>query len=110
ISQRSVLFLPEFKQAWNYSSGGVSNGKPSKDWLFIDATTVSTNPAYKISTTYPLNNLVGYSKSKVPVVPFCLAVPITNLATCPNISSETFRGILLGDVNGNYGNVASNGL
>ena len=45
INQRAVLLIPEFKQAWNYNAGGVSNGQPSKDWEFIDETTVNTDPS-----------------------------------------------------------------
>lgn len=102
INQRTVLFIPEFKQAWNYNAGGVSNGQLSKDWLFIDQTTLNSNPAYQISSTYPANNGVGYSKAKVPVVPFCYAVPSISSGACISLSTETYKGVLLGDVNGNY--------
>ncbi len=108
-NQRAVLVIPEMRQAWNYNSGGVSNGQPSKDWLFIDSTLALTDPAYQISSTYPLNDGVGYSKFKSPVVPFCLPVPATNLATCPIITPATFVGVLVGDVNGNFATVGSGG-
>lgn len=110
INQRAVLLTPEFRQAWNYSAGGVSNGQPSKDWQFIDQTTVNTDPAYRISSTYPANDGVGFSKSHVPVVPFCLAVPILTNGGCPIINQEIYKGILVGDVNGNFATVGSNGL
>ncbi len=102
INQRTVLFIPEFKQAWNYNANGVSNGELSKDWLFIDATTLNSDPAYQISSTYPANNGIGYSKAKVPVVPFCHAVPSVSSGACISLSTETYKGVLLGDVNGNY--------
>jgi len=110
INQRAVLMFPEFKQAWNYSAEGVSNGQPSKDWLFVDATRVAAIREYKISATFPLNDGLGFSKYKVPQVPFCLPVTVTDAANCPLITSETYRGIMMGDVNGNYQNIANNGL
>ncbi|MBK7243392.1 MAG: T9SS type A sorting domain-containing protein [Saprospiraceae bacterium] len=109
INQRAVLILPEYRQAWNYTNGGVSNGQPSKDWLFIDAATLANDNHYKISPTFPLDNGVGFSKYRVPVVPFCLPVTVQNAASCPLISSETYKGIALGDVNGNYQNILNNG-
>ncbi len=110
INQRAVLMIPEFRQAWNYSLGGVSNGQPSKDWLFIDSTTISTNPAYAISATYPANDGVGFSKSRVPVVAFCLPVPVANYSVCPLISVAAFKGLLVGDVNGNFATVVPSNL
>ncbi len=98
INLRTVLKQPDFKQL----------GLAGKDWLFVDLARVSANVAYKISTTYPANDGIGYSKSRVPQVPFCLPVPIANGAICPVISSETYQGILLGDVNGNFATVSPN--
>lgn len=111
INQRTVLLIPEFKQAWNYNASGVSNGQLSKDWLFIDGSRLNTDPAYQISATYPANNGIGYSKSRVPVVPFCLPVPTLSAGICVSIGSELYKGVLLGDVNGNYAtyNSSSNG-
>jgi len=101
INQRAVLFIPEFKQAWNYDINGVSNGSLSKDWLFIDSSTVASTPAYSISATYPSNDGVGFSKSNVPSVDFCLPIKVSSYATCPDYTPETYVGILVGDVNGN---------
>ena len=110
INQRAVLLIPEFKQAWNYNQQGQSNGQPSKDWLFIDSVRVQTNPAYTISTTYPANNGIGFSKSKSPIVPFCLPIPVVNPTTCPIITAETYKGVMIGDVNGNFATVGSGGI
>ena len=110
INQRAVLMIPEFKQAWNYDSTGVSNGQLSKDWLFIDSTKITTNLAYRISTTFPLDNGIGFSKARVPVVPFCLPLTISNFSSCPQITVETFKGILLGDIDGNFSTVSPNNL
>lgn len=102
-NQRTVLFIPEFRQAWNYNAAGVSNGQPSKDWLFVDSsTTLRTNLAYRISTTFPNDDGVGFSKSRVPVVPFCLPTNISNANSCPNIVPDVYRAVMLGDVNGSY--------
>jgi hypothetical protein len=98
INLRTVLKQPDFKQV----------GNAGKDWLFVDLARVSANTAYKISTTYPANDNIGFSKAKVPQTPFCLPVPITNPLTCPVISAETYQGILLGDVNGNFATVSPN--
>ncbi len=109
LNQRSVKTLPEFKQAWNYTNSGTSNGQPSKDWLFVDSVLL-LKPAYKISTTYPSNDGVGYSKAKVPVVPFCLPVLPPSSDGCPVYNSSSYTGILLGDVNGNYDAIAPDGV
>jgi hypothetical protein len=108
INQRAVLIISEFRQAWNYNAQGVSNGQPSKDWLFIDGSTLNSNPLYLISTTFPFDDGTGYSKARVPVVPFCLQVPIFNPTGCRVIGAENYKGILLGDVNGNYATVIPN--
>jgi hypothetical protein len=100
INLRTVLKQPDFKQA----------GNAGKDWLFVDLTRVSANNAYKISTTYPANDLIGYSKTRVPQVPFCLTVPVLTAAICPVFTPETYQGILLGDVNGNFATASPNNL
>jgi len=109
INQRAVLMIPEYRQAWNYDINGVSNGQPSKDWLFLDTTEVRVNPAYGISATYPLYDGAGFSKSHVPVIPFCQPVNVSSYGVCPLLTSEAYYGVLLGDVNGNYSTTNPNG-
>jgi len=109
MKQRATLFIPEYRQAWNYTTAGVSNGQPSKDWVFVDVTRLS-EPAYQISATFPANDLTGYSKSKVPVAPFNLPAKVTNYTTCPIVETETYKGIMLGDVNASYATFTANGL
>ncbi len=108
INQRAVLIIDEFRQQWNYNADG--SPKPtysaSKDWQFIDNGTVALNPAYQISSTFPNDNASGYSKHRVPQVPFCLTAPVTAFATCPQIGVESYTGILYGDVNGNWKNTS----
>jgi hypothetical protein len=114
MKQRATFAIGEFQQAWNYSNTGVSNGQPSKDWIFVDQTRINTNPAFQISATFPLNDLVGFSKGKVPVVPFFLDAAVSNYtvdgSTCPVINNEIYKGILLGDVNGSYASYVADGI
>jgi hypothetical protein len=110
IKQRATLAIPEFRQAWNYNAQGVSNGHPSKDWVFVDQTTVANNAAYQISSTFPANDNVGYSKAKVPVTPFSINANVTNYATCPEVQSENYFGIMLGDVNASYATYTADGV
>ncbi|MFI5151005.1 MAG: Ig-like domain-containing protein [Bacteroidia bacterium] len=110
INQRSVLMIPEFKQAWNYNNQGVRVGGISKDWLFIDNKTETTGAAFVKSATFPFDDGHGFSKARVPVIPFCLAVPVANLSACPLFAAESYKGILLGDVNGNYKDIAPDGV
>jgi hypothetical protein len=110
INQRAVLIIPEFRQAWNYNTQGQSNGQLSKDWEFLDTASVQTNAAYAISTTYPLWDGVGFNKAHSPIVPFCLPVPVTNISSCPIITADTYKGVLVGDVNGSFATVGSGGI
>ncbi len=110
IAQRTVLIIPEFKQAWNYDINGVSNGQPSKDWTFIDSTLLASSAAYSISATYPLNDGVGFSKSNVPVTPFCLPIKVTNYGVCPDYTPETYKAIMVGDVNGSVSTASPSNL
>lgn len=110
IKQRATLSIPEFQQAWNYSAAGVSNGQASRDWVFVDETSVISGAAYQISSTFPLNDGVGYSKSNVPMVNASLATTVTNYSTCPVITEEIFKGVMLGDVNGSYAAFTADGI
>jgi hypothetical protein len=108
INQRSVKTISEFKQKWNYYTNGSSNGNASKDWLFIDDSLL-LKPAYHISATYPADDGSGYSKFKVPMVPFCLKLPNPSNTPCPIYEQQAYTGILLGDVNGNYDAILADG-
>ncbi len=110
INQRSVLLIPEYKQAWNYSAAGVSNGQPSKDWVFVDGNTLNTNGTYLISSVYPAADGAGYTRDNVPVPATNIAAPITNAGSCPVISDQTYTGVMLGDVNGNYKDIPVDGM
>jgi Secretion system C-terminal sorting domain/Bacterial Ig domain len=113
VNQRTVLILPEYKQAWNYDASGnpIPPVRASKDWVFIDNATVNTNLGFLISTTYPFDDGIGYSKFRVPQVPFCLSLPNSSADTtgdCAILVTETYKGILLGDVNGNFATAIPN--
>lgn len=108
INQRSVKTIPEFKQKWNYNNNGSSNGQLSKDWLFVDSSLLST-PAYQKSLSYPASDGLGYSKYNVPVVPFCLPIPVSYDTICPVSKCTPYTGVLLGDVDGNYDSIPADG-
>lgn len=114
MKQRATLAIAEYQQAWNYSNNGVSNGQPSKDWIFVDNARVTSDAAYQISATFPSNDFVGYSKGKIPVVPFYLDVNVDDYTVdgslCPNIGTDIYKGILLGDVNASYATYAADGI
>jgi hypothetical protein len=100
-------------QSWNYNNQGVSNGSPSKDWIFVDNARTAT-PAYLISGTFPANDNIGFSKARVPQVPFTIPMVVSNYtsnnSTCPTVGTETYKGIMLGDVNGSYASYTADGL
>lgn len=108
MNQRSIKTILEFKQKWNYNNNGSSNGQASKDWLFINEDLLSSSP-YKISATYPANDGSGFSKYKVPAVPFCLKVPSSVYTSCTSYQQGILTGVLLGDVNGNYATIPADG-
>jgi hypothetical protein len=109
LKQRATLNIGEFRQAWNYSNAGVSNGQPSKDWLFVDSMRFN-RAAFQISSTFPNNDLVGFSKYKVPSVPFVLPARVSDTTNCPSVIQETYRGIMIGDVDGNYDTYSADGI
>ncbi len=109
IAQRSTLTLGEFNQAWN-----VAKTAPSKDWFFANTPTLA-QPLYSISATFPQNNGIGFSKYRVPQVSFFQSVPVTGFGyavygDCPLIGTDTYKGVMVGDVNQTYATIASNPL
>ncbi|MHC1708756.1 MAG: Ig-like domain-containing protein [Bacteroidales bacterium] len=110
INLRTVQAFTEFKQAWNYGSNGLPlpTYKSSFDWIWVNTTDLDL-PAYNISSLYPSNDGIGYSKYRVPVPDSLKLLPISSDA-CPIISDAIFQGVLIGDVNGNYKDIAPNGL
>jgi hypothetical protein len=104
INQRAAMIIPQFSQVWN-----ASNGRPSKDWLFVNSTVLASS-AYQISATYPESDNVGFSKYRVPVVDFCQTVPVVDYTECPLISSDIYTGVMLGDVDASYSGIAHDGL
>lgn len=92
INQRAVSLIPQFSQI-----GGLG-----KDWSFVANDEVASNPLYLISTTYPENDGLGYSKYNVPVVDVCQVVPVVDALSCPIIEDENYMGVMIGDVDGSY--------
>ena len=101
INQRTTLMIGEFKNV---------SGSASKDWLFVDDSLVQNSLGYRISSTYPANDLVGFSKYLVPVIPAKINLPYADYAGCPEINGGIYDGILLGDVDGNYRKIAADGI
>ena len=110
LSQRIVLMIPEFKQAWNYDQAGNPLGPRSKDWVFISESMAMNYPDYQISANFPSADGIGYSKTHVPVVPTCLPVPIQIIGSCSHLLHETYQGVMLGDVDGSYLGHATDGF
>jgi len=111
INLRAVLAIGEYRQDWNYSPAGVPLNGPntSKDWLFIDGNSLNQDANYLISATFPFDDGIGYSRFRLPQIDFCLQVPIQVSTSCNVFETETYTGVLIGDVNGNYATVANNG-
>jgi hypothetical protein len=113
LKQRATLTIGEFQQAWNYDDNGNSNGEPSKDWIFIDSSTIANDPAFQLSANFPSDDGVGYSASRVPAAPFTLPANVTNFSPtgdeCANIQPETYVAILLGDITGSYADYEADG-
>jgi hypothetical protein len=105
MNQRATLMISEYTQSWNTA------GQPSKDWIFVDEARLST-PAFAISATFPADDQVGFSASRVPAIPFTLATGASdfnpNSATCQQWETANYKAILLGDVNGSYGEESQN--
>jgi len=94
----------------------VLNGATSKDWLFVNSATLTLD-RYKISGSYPEDDLWGFSKNKVPHNLdgsnhgiFTQALPWADWTGCPEIVGDTYTGIMLGDVNGDYVAIPNDGL
>lgn len=111
INQRAVLQINEFRQKWNYNNNGTKKpGKGnSKDWIFLDETTLldGNNVEYAISANYPRWDSRGFNKDHVPVPDSCRTTPVSNWTGCSVVGTDTYIGVLLGDVNGNYKNISS---
>lgn len=109
INQRTVRIIDEFRQAWNYDATGnqLPGYHESKDWLFQDQLTIDTAVVFTASNNWPnAGTNGGFHKFNVPQVPHCLVLPGDN--GC-EINDEIYKGILLGDVDGNYKNIAPDG-
>lgn len=100
INQRAVGAINQFNQA---NSSGI-------DWSFIANYELANSPQYLISGTFPEDDGSGYSKYRIPIVGVCQPVQILNATSCPIIQDETYIGVLIGDVDGNYKYIAPDGL
>jgi hypothetical protein len=105
------LLIGEYKQTWNYNANGTPTGAgASRDWVFVDGNTLNTNAQYLASSVYPAADGAGYTRDNVPVPATNIAAPVTNAGSCPVISNQTYTGVMLGDVNGNYKDIPVDGV
>lgn len=104
IKQRSTSLIGQFPQMWN-----ATNGQASRDWLFVDSIMVASQASFQRSTTYPAYNGTGFNKNHVPLVGLSLPVAVVYSGNCPAFTASSYRGILLGDVNGNFNQTAAGG-
>lgn len=105
MNMRAVGSISEFMQSWNYQNGN-NTGELSKDWLFLSNTELTNEPAYLISKTFPSDDGTGFSRFRLPEVKRCLEVPEPGDCSFP---FQTYTGIMLGDIDGNYINYSPNG-
>jgi Bacterial Ig domain/Secretion system C-terminal sorting domain len=114
LKLRATLAIGEFQQAWNYDDEGNSNGQASKDWIFVDQTRIGNLPEYTVSSQFPGDDGQGYSKTRVPQVPFILDATVIgyddDATICPEVMFETYQAILLGDIDGSFANYSADGI
>lgn len=92
MSARTIQSICQFPQATN-------NGGISKDWIHFEKQKADGDPAFQISSTYPADDGVGYSRYRVPPATFCFDID-SNRVCAPD--SVLFYSVLLGDANGNW--------
>lgn len=91
VQKRSVLQIKEFPQVWNYTDGFPNNTNDlSKDWIFVN------NDRFNLVAA-PLNQI-----AILPSLSDCLDEPTPDPTSCASTGINSFRGILLGDVDGNW--------
>ncbi|MBK8807699.1 MAG: T9SS type A sorting domain-containing protein [Bacteroidales bacterium] len=100
MQQRTVANIGEFTQ---------NSAVAKTDWVFVPSRTILEDFSYRVSENYPLTDGIGYSRKRVPTVEDEIALPIEG-TDCPIISDENYKGILLGDVTGNYAAAANSPL
>jgi hypothetical protein len=109
IQQRTVLKIQEYPQLWNYDySSSLTNPVPknvgvSYDWRFVNHATLS-NADFQVASNYPVyvtnNSVTGYWRDNVPDLDACQ--PIQAGSACDVTENNTYYGILLGDIDGNW--------
>jgi len=92
IQQRTLGKRPFYDQ----------NSKTYADWVFVPVSDIVNNPSYRISKNYPLSDSIGFTAQKVPLPKNSIVLPIDDASACPNIRTDSYKAILLGDATGNY--------
>ncbi|MEY4925907.1 MAG: hypothetical protein RI894_343, partial [Bacteroidota bacterium] len=100
MGRRTVLSQGEFVQVMNNSTATapIYRASPTLDWRFVSQSMLASEPQYAISSSYPANNAIGYSKYLVPRVADCMDISISANGACMAVGDETYNGILLGDL------------
>jgi hypothetical protein len=104
ISERAVLLRGEFEM---YDAVGDAS-VPTPDWIFIPQNILMSDEAYRISSTYPLDDGDdsdgrGYSRKNVPVPSLDLAISALEYTEgCPDIEDEEYKALLVGDADQSY--------
>lgn len=104
INMRAVSIIDAFEQTTQGSLKSASDLGISNDWIFLPYKTISSGKNYRISGKYPNDDNVGYSKFRVPVVPAIVPLTVNDSSECMQVQNESYKGILLGDVTGNFKN------
>lgn len=79
-----------------------NNGNTSRDWVFFQESKLTGN-SFKISSLYPIDDQIGFSKNKLPSVLECVELPNLSATTqCISPVNVNYHAVLLGDVNGNW--------
>lgn len=86
--------------------GNIDEFSSQTDWVFVAKSQLLNDFSYRRSTSYPAYDGIGYNKNHVPAVSDLIELVslgiVENPNDCPVISTEDFKGIVLGDVTGNY--------
>ncbi len=88
IDQRAVLLINNFPHY--------------KDWVFVDSVTSNNHPTFQLSSSFPLDDILGYSRNRVPVPESRIPSSSSYAQNCNDIVNMAYEGILPGDVSANY--------
>jgi ligand-binding sensor domain-containing protein len=91
LIQRSLNAQTGFKQ-WNRAD--------TMSWRHFPKNYLTTQPTYRLSTTFPNNDGIGISRHQLPWIDSLFTIDSTYLNRC-DTATLNFVGVLLGDADGN---------